>query len=64
VSCVSQWSASNNVDYDYLLVSIPPKSDESGFGKSLRSLALSTRSSASYVLVYETKNVLVFEVKK
>jgi hypothetical protein len=64
VSCVNQWSASNNVDYDYLIVTIPPKDDESGFGKSLRSLALSTRSSASYALVYESKNAQVFEVKR
>ena len=64
MDCVSQWSASNNVDYDYLIVVIPPKEDESEFGKSLRSLALSTRSSASYALVYESQTALVFEVKK
>ena len=64
VSCVSQWSASNGVDYDYFLVSIPQKNDDSEFGKSLRSLALSIRSSASYTLVYESKNTLVFETKK
>ncbi len=64
MSCVSQWSESNDVDYDYLIVTIPPKEDESDFGKSLRSLALSTRSSDSHVLVYESENALVFEVKK
>ena len=58
VSCVSQWSESNSVDYDYLIVTIPPKDDESEFGKSLRSLALSTRSSDSHVLVYESENAL------
>ena len=52
------------MDYDYLIVTIPPKEDESEFGKSLRSLALSTRSSASHVLVYESENALVFEVKR
>jgi hypothetical protein len=64
VNCVSQWSARNGVDYDYLIVTIPPKEDKSEFGKSLRSLALSTRSSDLYVLVYESKTALVFEVKK
>lgn len=64
VACISQWSASNNVRYDYLIVTISPKEDESDFGKSLRSLALSTRSSASYTLVYESETALVFEVKK
>ena len=64
MACVSQWSKSNNVDYDYLIVTIPPKEDESEFGKSLRSLALSIRNSASHVLVYELENALVFELKK
>jgi hypothetical protein len=64
VKCVSQWSESNSVGYDYLIVTIPPENDESEFGKSLRSLALSTRSSDSHVLVYESKTALVFEVKK
>jgi hypothetical protein len=63
VDCVNQWSKSNSVNYDYLIVTIPPKDDESKFGKSLRSLALSAHGSSSYVLVYETKNALVFEVK-
>jgi hypothetical protein len=64
VICVSQWSRSNSVGYDYLIVTIPPKDDESEFGKSLRSLALSSRSSALYTLVYESKTALVLEVKK
>ncbi len=64
VNCVSLWSKNNNVDYDYLLVTIPLKEDKSGFGKSLRSLALSTRSSNLYDLVYESENALVFELKK
>jgi hypothetical protein len=64
VNCVSQWSKSNNVGYNYLIVTIPSKDDESDFGKSLRSLALSTRSSDSYALVYESRSALVFEVKK
>jgi hypothetical protein len=64
VNCVSQWSQSNDVDYDYFLVTVPPKDDESEFGKSLRSLALSTRSSDLYALAYESESTLVFEVKK
>jgi len=63
LNCVSQWSAGNAVDYDYLIVTIPPKEDKSEFGNSLRSLALSTRSSASLMLVYESKTALVFEKK-
>jgi hypothetical protein len=64
VDCVSQWSIANAVDYDYLIVTIPPKEDESNFGKSLRSLALSMRASDLYMLVYESESALVFEVKK
>jgi hypothetical protein len=64
MGCVSQWSESNGVDYDYLVVTIPPKDDESEFGNSLRSLALSTRSSALHVVVFESENAVVFEVKK
>jgi len=62
--CVSLWSKSNKVNYDYLLVTIPLKEDKSSFGKSLRNLALSTRSSNLYVLAYESENALVFELKK
>jgi hypothetical protein len=57
------WSTSNGVDYDYLIVTIPPKEDESEFGNYLRSLALSVRNSDSHLLVYESKIALVFEVK-
>jgi hypothetical protein len=64
VDCISQWSASNNVSYDYLIVTVPQKEDESEFGKSLRSLALSTRTSDLYYLVYESKTALVFEAMK
>lgn len=64
VDCVSTWSAVNNVDYDYLLVTIPPKENDGEFEDSLRSLALSTRASDLLELVYESENTLVFEVKK
>jgi hypothetical protein len=64
LDCVTSWSAANGVDYDYLIVIIPLKEDESEFGKSLRSLALSIRASDSYALVYESKTALVFEVEK
>ncbi|MBI5351613.1 MAG: glycosyltransferase family 39 protein [Chloroflexi bacterium] len=63
VNCVSAWSQANGVDYDYLVVMIPPEYDESDLGESLRSLALSARSS-SLLLVYESDDALVFEVKK
>jgi len=64
LACVTAWSATNNVDYDYWLVTIPPEEDQSEFGKSLRRLAISTRASDSHRLVYESKTALVFQVKK
>jgi hypothetical protein len=64
IDCVGTWSTVNSMDYDYLLVTIPPKEDESEFGDSLRSLALSTRASDSLELVYESKIALVFKVSK
>jgi len=63
LECVTAWSAANNVAYDYLIVTIPPKEDESDFAGYLRSLALSVRASDSHTLVYESKTALVFETK-
>jgi hypothetical protein len=64
VSCVSEWSARNGVDYDYLIVTIPPESDKSELANSLRSLAVLTRSSAIYLLVYKSDNASVFKLTK
>ncbi|MDO8752468.1 MAG: glycosyltransferase family 39 protein, partial [Anaerolineales bacterium] len=64
VNCISGWSARNRVDYHYLIVTIPPGSDESDLAVSLRSLATSTRSSALHLLVYESENALVFELSQ
>jgi hypothetical protein len=64
VNCVGEWSVRNNVDYDYLIVTIPPESEKSEMSNSLRSLVVSTRSSDSYILVNESANALVFELKK
>jgi hypothetical protein len=64
LDCVSQWSAANNVDYDYLIVTIPPKEDKSEFGNSLRRLALSARASDALDLVYDSETALVFEARK
>jgi hypothetical protein len=64
LDCVTSWSATNSVEYEYLIVTIPVEEDESQFGNSLRSLALSARSSSSHVLVYESETALVFEMKK
>jgi hypothetical protein len=64
LDCVVSWSAANSVDYDYLIVTIPPKEDKSDFGNYLRSLALSVRDSDSHVLVYESKIALIFEAIK
>ncbi len=64
VSCVSEWSSRNGVDYDYLIVTIPPDSDKSELANSLRSLVVSVRASGLHLLEYESKNALVFELKK
>jgi hypothetical protein len=64
LDCVSAWSAANNVDYDYLLVTIPPKEDVGEFAKYLRSLAISSRDSNSHELVYESEITLVFKIYK
>jgi len=64
VSCVSEWSVRNGVDYDYLIVTIPPGDDKSDLAVSLQSLAVSARSSALYLLVYESESEMVFELKK
>jgi hypothetical protein len=64
LDCVVSWSAANNVDYDYLIVTIPPKEDESDFENSLRSLALSALASDSHALIYESKTALIFEAIK
>jgi hypothetical protein len=64
VNCVSEWSMRNAVTYDYLIVAIPSESDNSELTNSLRSLAVSTRNSDSYILVNESANALVFELKK
>jgi hypothetical protein len=63
-NCVSEWSMRNAVPYDYLIVAIPSESDNSELANSLRSLAVSTRNSDSYVLVNESANALVFELKR
>jgi hypothetical protein len=62
--CIGDWSSHNSVKYDYLIVTIPPMTDKSGPANSLRSLAISTRSSALYVLVHESDNALIFKFGK
>jgi hypothetical protein len=64
LDCVASWSTANGVDYDYLLVNIPSKEDESEFADYLRSLAISARVSDTHALVYESKTALVFKAKK
>jgi hypothetical protein len=64
INCVSEWSARNRVEYDYLVVTIPSKDEKGKLADTLRGLAVSARGSDSYSLVYETKNALVFEVTK
>jgi hypothetical protein len=63
MDCVNMWSKTNSVDYDYLIVTVPPKEDKSDFADYLRSLAISARDSDSHALVYESKSALVFEVR-
>jgi hypothetical protein len=64
VNCVSEWSTRNAVAYDYLIVTIPSESDNSELANSLRSLAVSTSNSDSYILINESANALVYELKK
>ncbi len=64
VQCVNAWSARNGVDYDYLVVMIPPENIKNDLTLSLRSLAVSARSSDIYSLVYEAENGLVFKLKQ
>jgi hypothetical protein len=63
LDCIASWSAANGVDYDYLIVTVPPKEDESTFANYLRSLAVSVRASDSHTLVYDSKTSLLFGKK-
>ena len=64
IHCVQAWSARNDVDYDYLIVLIPPERDQRELANSLRSLGASARGSTLHVLVYESDSAFVFEVNK
>ncbi|HQX00922.1 MAG TPA: hypothetical protein PLQ94_02355, partial [Anaerolineales bacterium] len=64
VNCVSEWSARNHIEYDYLIVTIPSENDNSEMVNSLQGLGLSARTSALHLLVYESGNALVFELAK
>jgi len=64
VECVNEWSVRNNVNYDFLIVTIPPKEDTSDAAKSLRSLAASAQASTLYTLAHESENALIFEASK
>ena len=64
VNCVSEWSERNDIEHDYLIVTIPSEKDNSKMVNSLRGLGVSTRASALYLLVYESDNALIFEVEK
>ena len=64
MSCVSEWSARNGVNYDYLVLMIPAENDERELAVSLRSLAVSVRGSDTYALAYESERALVFLYKR
>lgn len=64
VNCVNEWSTRNGVNYDYLIVMIPAENDKSMLADSLRRLGISARSSAVYLLVYESGRALVFGLNK
>ena len=64
VQCVSDWSGRNNIHYDYLVVMIPGANDRDELANSLRSLAISARTSALHLLVYESEDAQVFELGK
>lgn len=64
MTCVENWSARNNVIYEYLVVLIPAETETGGLFDSLRSLGVSARKSESHTLVFESDHALVFEHKK
>lgn len=64
VNCVSEWSMRNGVDYDFLVVLIPPESDGSELAGSQRTLAVSTSGSTFHAPVYESEHALIFELIK
>jgi hypothetical protein len=64
ITCVQTWSARNDVDYDYLILLVPPADDRGELANSLRSLGVSARRSGFHVLKYESERVLVLEVNK
>ena len=64
VNCVSEWSARNHIEYDYLIVTIPSENDNNEMVNSLQGLGLSARTSALHLLVYESENALVFELAR
>jgi hypothetical protein len=64
VNCIAEWTTRNRMDYDYLIVMIPPDIDQREMTVSLRSLAVSARGSDMYSLAYESERALVFEYNK
>lgn len=64
ITCVQTWSVRNDVDYDYLIVLIPPERDKHELANSLRSLGASVRSSTLYAMVYASESAFVFELNK
>lgn len=59
--CVSEWSAHNGVDYDYLVVLMPAEADEN---EALKNLGVSVKDSEEHTLVYESGHAYIFELKK
>jgi len=64
MTCVKNWSARNNVDYDYLIVLIPAENEIGGLADSLKRLGISARASDTLNLVFESEHAMVFETKR
>lgn len=61
IRCVQEWAHRNAVEYDYLVVLVPPAEDAREPALRLRSLAASARTSTSHVILHETKGALILQ---
>lgn len=64
MTCVENWSARNNVNYDYLIVLIPAENETGELADSLKRLGISARGSDTHNLVFESEHAMIFETKR
>ena len=64
MTCVKNWSARNNVDYDYLIVLIPAENETGGLADSLKRLGVSAHASDTLNLIFESEHAMIFEIKR